>query len=277
MHFPPRSLLKFFPIALMLAHWPGYATEKPLWELGLGLGNLHQPCYVGTKQLCNNLFPVILPVYRGKFLKSDDEGVRAELLEDERYTFKFSADFNFSVDSDEVELREGMPDVGNLLQVGPTFEYTTYEDDVNTLYFGFPARIVFEIDSTGIDFAGYTFSPGIVFERQETTSSWRFSLSASAQLRTQDFNALYYQVEPVFSNTERATYRASGGFSGVRIQAALSSNTTSNLWVFFARYDNINGSVFEDSPLVETTDSFTIGLLYSRYLYKSKETVVVTE
>lgn len=277
MHFSPRSLQKFFPITLMLAHWPGHTTEKPLWEFGLGLGGLHQPCYVGTRQYCNNFFPVILPVYRGEFLKSDDEGVRAEILEDERYKFDFSADFNFSVDSDEVKLRKGMPDVGNLLQVGPTFEYTTYEDEVNTLYFGFPARIVFEIDGTGIDFAGYTFSPGIVFKRQEPDSSLRFSLAASAQLRTQDFNALYYQVEPEFSNAERATYRASGGFSGVRLQAALSSNTTRNLWVFFVRFDNISGAVFEDSPLVETTDSFTIGLLYSRYLYKSKQTVIVTD
>ena len=259
---------------ISLAYSVVYASEKPLWELGLGLGGLHQPCYVGTNQGCTNVFPVVLPVYRGEFLKSDEKGIRAELLEDHRFRFDVSADFNFAVDSDEIDSRDGMPDIGNLLQLGPTLEVTGFKDEANHLYFSFPLRIVFEIDDFDVAGAGYNFAPGLVFRRQLSNSSWRLSSSIAAQFRTHDFNALYYSVEPQFATEQRPAYRAGGGFSGTRLQLALSSNMSRNLWVFFIRYDSIEHAVFADSPLIETKSGFTGGFLYSRYLLKSKKTVI---
>jgi outer membrane protein len=254
---------------LVAAAFHGHASEYPLWELGLGLGGLHQSCYIGSKQTCNNAFPVVLPVYRGEFFKSDDKGLRAEFVEEDRYKFDVSADFNFAVDSRDIELREGMPDIGNLLQVGPTFEYTLNKNSVDKLYLNFPLRAVFEISGTDLNLAGYNFSPGIVYVRQFAASSWRVSASLAPQFHSQEYNALYYTVKPEFARPERPAYKAKGGFSGSRLQLALSSNTASNLWVFFFRYDNIDHAIFDDSPLVETHSSSTIGFIYSHYFLKS--------
>jgi len=261
-------------VLLLMAQGDSHAIEKPLWELGLGIGGVHQPCYVGTRQRCNNGFPVVLPIYRGEFFKSDEKGVRAELVEEERYRFHISADFNFAVDSDDIDQREDMPDIDNLLQLGPSFEYTTYRDDSTRIFLAIPLRLVFEIDGSGVDSAGYTLSPGIVCRRQLKANSWRVTTSIRALFRTEAFNSLYYTVQPQFARAGRPAYRAGGGFSGARLQLAFTSNTPRNLTVLFIRYDNISGSVFEDSPLVETNESFSVGLLFSHYLFKSATKVI---
>ena len=66
----------------------------PLWELGLGLGAVHQSYYTGTKQSRVILLPIPVPVYRGDILKSDDDGVRAQLFKNKRAKLDISMDFN---------------------------------------------------------------------------------------------------------------------------------------------------------------------------------------
>ena len=41
----------------------------------------------------------------------------------------------------------------------------------------------------------------------------------------------------------------------------------------FARYDNLDGAVFADSPLVETREYFVFGLVFAWILGASDETV----
>ena len=41
----------------------------------------------------------------------------------------------------------------------------------------------------------------------------------------------------------------------------------------FARYDNLDGAVFEDSPLVETREYFVFGMVFAWVLGASDETV----
>jgi len=57
------------------------------------------------------------------------------------------------------------------------------------------------------------------------------------------------------------------------LQLSLTSKSKKNLLVLFVRYDNINGAVYDDSPLVEANDNTTVGFLYTRYLLSSKQLV----
>ena len=249
------------------------SKELPLWELGVGFGALHQSCYTGTNQTCSYAFPILLPVYRGDFLKADDKGFRAQLFKDDRYKLDLSADFNFAVESDNLDLREGMEDIGNLLQIGPSIEVTTYKDKYDKWYINLPVRFVFEIDDSDVDSVGYNFSPGLVYEHKFPETSWRIGTSVYAQYGSQEYNEIYYGVDEQFATSTRSAYEADGGYSGARLQLALTSKTPKNLLVFFLRYDNISGAVFDDSPLVETDDNLTVGFLYSRYVLKSKTMV----
>lgn len=249
--------------------------ELPLWELGLGLGALHQPFYAGTKEDRTFAFPVPLPVYRGSIFKSDDDGMRAELIKNNRYQLNLSLDFNLAVDSDDVTARTGMDDIGSLLQIGPSLQVKLSESSNDTWQLNFPLRANVEFGEDGVDQAGYTFAPNIsyfrYFDWQKTP--WRAGLAIGPQFGSRDYQNTYYGVDQEFATAARPAYQADSGYSGSRLLLSLRSKNKDRLWVWFARYDSISGATFEDSPLVETSGGLSLGVIYSRFLFKSKQTV----
>lgn len=249
--------------------------ELPLWELGLGAGGLHQPYYVGTKQTRTFAFPVPVPVYRGKVIKSDDEGMRAELFNSDRLKFEFSMDFNLAIDSDDIDLRAGMPDIDSRLQIGPSLEVKLTKNDQSQWLLNLPVRASIGIGSDGLDESGFTFAPNISYFRDFdwSGSPWRAGVALGPQFGSRDYQNLYYGVDQAFANDKRAAYSADSGYAGSRLLMTLRSQNRERLWVWFVRYENINGATFEDSPLVETNDSLSVGLIFSKFLFKSKQTV----
>lgn len=251
------------------------AEELPLWELGLGIGALHQPYYVGTKQDRSFAFPVPVPIYRGKVLKSDDQGMRAELLNNDRYKLDLSLDFNLAVDSDDVDLREGMPDVDSRLQIGPSLEVSLAEGEHDRWLLNLPLRASIGVGSDGVDESGFTFAPNLSYFRdfEWGKNQWSAGMAIGPQFGTRDYQNLYYGVDPEFATDTRPAFQADSGYSGSRLLLSLRSNNKDRLWVWFLRYENISGASFEDSPLVETTDGLSVGLIFSKYIFKSKKTV----
>ena len=250
------------------------AEEKPLWELGIGIGALSQPFYTGTSQRRNVAFPVILPVYRGEVLKADDQGVRAELFDNDRYKLDISLDFSLAVDSDDVDLRADMPDIDNNLQIGPSLEITLAKNERSEWRANLPIRANIGLDS-GLEGLGFIFSPNISYEKtlRIASSAWNFGASIGPQFGTADFNNVYYGVDPEFATASRPSFQASSGYSGSRLQLSMTSKNSNRLWVWFLRYENISGASFDESPLVETNDGLTIGLIYSRKIWQSKKRV----
>lgn len=250
------------------------AQEQPLWEFALGAGGLHQSYYTGTKDTRTFAFPVPLIVYRGDVFKSDDEGIRAQLSKTQRYKLDLSLDFNLAIDSDEIELRRGLPDIGSLLQIGPSLDITLSKHDHHEWLLRLPVRSNLDISSDGIKQAGYTFSPNIAYLRQLSSgpTPWRIGVSVGPQFSDSKFNNIYYGVDQQFTTVDRPSYKSSGGYSGARTSLTLTSKGRKRLLVMFLRYDNISGAEFDDSPLVETDNNLTIGFIYSHYLWASKKT-----
>lgn len=246
----------------------------PLWELGLGAGALHQPYYVGSKENRTFAFPVPVPVYRGSVFKSDDDGMRAELIKDKRFKLDLSLDFNLAVDSDKVDLRNGMDDIGSLLQIGPSLQFKLGGNDNSEWLLNLPVRANLEFDD-GVEGAGYTFAPNITyFNRFDWRGKpWRAGVALGPQFGSKDYQNTYYGVAPEFARPDRPEFSADSGYSGSRLLLSLRSKDKDRLWVWFLRYENISGASFEDSPLVETNDGLSVGVIYSRFLFKSKQTV----
>lgn len=250
------------------------SDKLPLWELGLGLGGLHQPYYVGTEQTRTFAFPVPVPIYRGSVFKSDDDGMRAELIKDKRYKLDLSLDFNLAVDSSDVDLRQGMDDIGSLLQIGPSLQFKLGGDEQQEWLLNLPVRANLEFED-GVDDAGYTFAPNLTYFKHFTwrDKPWRAGLAIGPQFGSKDYQNTYYGVAPEFATVERPAFEADSGYSGSRLLLSLRSKDKDRLWVWFLRYENISGASFEDSPLVETNDGLSVGFIYSRFLFKSKQTV----
>lgn len=251
------------------------AEDLPLWEIAIGAGGISQAYYTGTKQRRSYNFPVIFPVYRGDFLKSDDRGFRAEFFKKPNVKLEMSMDFNLGVVSENVDLRQGMADVPNQWQVGPSLEVTLARNERSKWLLNLPARAVFAVDSDATDISGYNFSPNLSYSRYFSTGSipWRASIGTQVQFGTADYHRFYYEVAPQYATADRPAYEAEAGYSGARATFSLLSKTSRNLFIAFARYDNISGSVFDDSPLVETNENVTVGFLYAYYLFQSKKRV----
>jgi len=246
----------------------------PLWELGLGLGGLHQPYYVGTKETRTFGFPVPVPVYRGSVFKSDDDGMRAELIKDQRFKLDLSLDFNLAVDSSKVDLRQGMDDIGSLLQIGPSMQFKLGGGERDEWLLNLPVRANLEFDG-GVEDAGYTFAPNLTYFNNFSWRGkpWRAGVALGPQFGSKEYQNTYYGVGPEFATAERPEFEADSGYAGSRLLLSLRSKDKDRLWVWFLRYENISGASFDDSPLVETDDGLSLGFIYSRFLFKSKQTV----
>lgn len=246
---------------------------KPLFELGLGVGGVNQPYYPGTDDRRNVLFPVPLPIYRGKVFKSDSRGMRAEVVDEPRYRLSISADFNFAIDSDDIELRSGMDDIDTMLQVGPSLQVDLLQGLNNSVKLHLPVRLGMGIGSSGWSDDGMTFSPAISYHHrfQWQGVPWMASLQSGLMFGTEQFHDVYYTVADRYATEQRPAFSATGGYSGARVTASLRSRTNRRLIVLFARLDNLSGSEIEESPLVETRNGITLGFIYSRIVFRSKE------
>ncbi|MGP8153482.1 MAG: MipA/OmpV family protein [Smithella sp.] len=83
MHIRYRVIVALLILSFLL---PGSAIceEKPLWELGVGLGLLQIPDYLGSDE--NRLYPLPYPsvVYRGDILKIDEQRVSGQIFKTDR-------------------------------------------------------------------------------------------------------------------------------------------------------------------------------------------------
>src|SRR2546423_15138629 len=66
------------------------AEPKPLWEFGLGAGALGFNDYRGADSVHGYPVPGPYLVYRGKFLRSDQRGLRGRVLDQERIQLDLS-------------------------------------------------------------------------------------------------------------------------------------------------------------------------------------------
>ena len=78
-----------------------FAEEKPLWEIGVGVGLLQMPDYRGANE--SRLYPLPYPylVYRGDILKVDEQRISGQIFKTDRVLLDFSGYGAVPVDSDD--------------------------------------------------------------------------------------------------------------------------------------------------------------------------------
>lgn len=122
-----------------------------------------------------------------------------------------------------------------------------------------PIRSVIALQTSGAKQAGWIFNPHLKLESEDLFEGWNVGLSLGPLFANAKYHDYYYAVEPEYATATRPTYSPSGGYSGTLVQASM-SRRTSRLWMGgFIRYDNLSGTRFEDSPLLETDHSLAAG------------------
>ncbi len=95
------------------------SRTRPLWEVGaVGLG-VSQQAYPGSDRQVNRALALPWFVYRGRYLRADNEGVGLRAVRTPRYEFDVSAAGAFGSRAGDDPKRQGMPVLGTLVEIGP--------------------------------------------------------------------------------------------------------------------------------------------------------------
>lgn len=265
--------MKLF-LLLMLSAAIVKAKDLPKIEAGIGVGSQFLADYRGTTSYQAQAIPFPYLIYRGDFLKADRRGLRGEFFRNHKVELNLSADAALNGDSEDNDLREGMPELDSAFELGPSLNINlTGAGFENGWALRLPLRAVFTISDDGIDDIGYVANPRLTYRKENFIDHWDISLNLGLLYGSNRYHEYYYSVQPEFATITRPTYNADAGYSGTFARWGMRKRVGSVWYGFSLRYDNLSGAVFDDSPLVETDHYFSVGLGIAWVFWESPELV----
>ncbi len=261
-----KRLLSTIILSLVLICPPVFAADeskiKLEWELGAALAALDIPLYPGANQSKSYLLPLPFIVLRSDFLIID-EGIRAKLFHSKDVHLSLSADFGVPVNSDDSTARVGMPDLNTVLQVGPLLEITLSgaRNQPHHFRFELPTRLAFATDFQMVDNLGWIAEPRLTYEtRRPFKTGFAWQITAGLRYASEDYHGYYYDVAPAFATASRPAFQSRGGYSGFFSDVIANWREQDVIYFALLRYQNLNGAVFEDSPLIESDNYYFLGM-----------------
>ncbi|CAG9167058.1 MipA/OmpV family protein [Cupriavidus respiraculi] len=238
-------------------------VERPLWEVGLGVGGVSFPQYRGSDQRSNYVLPTPYFIYRGEVLRADRNGVRGKLFDSDRVELNVSLGLSVPVKSSDNDARRGMSDLKTSVEIGPSLDVNLWHSgtDRTRLDLRLPVRLAVTLESSPRAI-GWIFSPNLHLDVANVGGlrGWNLGLTAGPLFATGRYHEYFYSVDQQFATAARPAYQASGGYSGSMALASLSKRFR-HIWVgAFVRYDRLDGATFENSPLVRRKDGVAGGL-----------------
>jgi outer membrane scaffolding protein for murein synthesis (MipA/OmpV family) len=240
----------------------GQLSEEPssdapaLWEFRLAAFGRYTPTYPGADEHNLTLLPIPIPVYRGNFLnfgENLDQLARGDVLDTSRIKLGIDLDFSFGQKSSDIAVRNGMPDLDFMLELGPELEIKldNRTPAQGELLLAFQLRAAASFDGLSPKYQGFLFNPQLEYRREQVfNSDTLLSLRWMPTWASEDFMDYYYEVEPAFATLQRPAYDAAGGYLGSRFTVALTRQITERLifGVSTSLFVN-NGAENEPSPL----------------------------
>ncbi|MCC2971608.1 MipA/OmpV family protein [Massilia sp. IC2-476] len=224
--------------------------KLPLWEIGVGAAAISTPSYPGSDERESRLlvFPNI--VYRGEILRADRSGVNARVFRSDRAELDIGFAGALPSDSDDVDERAGMPDLGPLVEFGPRLKLRLLELGNNRrLRAEFPLRAVIEARG-GLHHRGATFEPRLAYEMAGERGLWTLETNLSVVLGDRRINRHFYEVAPQYATALRPAYLADSGLMATRLGLFGSRRIDEDLRVFgYLRFESYKGAANRDSPL----------------------------
>ncbi|MGE5154425.1 MAG: MipA/OmpV family protein [Bdellovibrio bacteriovorus] len=242
---------------------PSWCADLPLWEAGIGLAGISSPSYRGADDSRVYALPVPYVIYRGKFLKADQDGVRGIFFETEQVKVNTSLTASLPVSGDDYAPRRGMPDLKPTVEVGPSLDLRLWrsEDRRRQLDLRLPLRLGVTVEGSP-QTLGWVFSPRLNLDLEEPLGlrGWSLGLLAGPLFASGRYHDYFYSVDPAYAVPGRPAYDAGGGYAGLQLIAAVSKRFPRHWVGAFVRYDTLEGAVFQDSPLVQSDHYLAFGL-----------------
>jgi hypothetical protein len=224
-------------------------------------------------------------VYRGDVLRIGDGGAaRAVASENGNYELSLSFAAAFDSESEGNELREGMPDLDFIFEVGPQLVFNLQKFEFSDtsrseIQLALQTRAAFSTDFGGVDHHGYVFEPML---RYRHYGAFHPQLEATVSLKplwaTRDVHGYFFDVSHEFSQLDRSTYRARGGYFGTGLNFSGTWYISNKARMFASIQTSFHhGAANIRSPLFENkfNAGFGLGLIWS--LRESEQKVMRPE
>ena len=259
-----------------VAATPAARQALPLWEIGIAAAAAGSPDYPGSDRSRARVLPLPYGIYRGKTLRADEDGLSS------RYRFSPTVELDLSFGgalpaaSQGNPVREGMPDLDLLLEVGPQLSILLLRPTRSTaLTLAVPVRAVFSTDFDRIKSRGVLCAPELSYTNGKFASrGWSTRVTVGTAYGSEPLADYFYQVDSKFVRADRAAYDGDGGYLESSLTAVVSRSFANDVSVFtFARFASLEGATNSDSPLLRDRSnlSFGIGLAYT--FLRSEKTV----
>lgn len=232
------------------------AEDKTTWAVGFGAGFVSFPDYVGSDE--RRLWPLPLPFvrYDSRHFKVERGGLSGVLDLTDRTHLTVSFGGSLPVSSSDNKAREGMEDLSPIAEIGPTLIYDIFYEPGGThrLTLEFPLRSAVAVDLSDVQQVGWIANPLIEYQRQQPLADGqlKFRANTGPLFNSERYSSYFYRVSDRDERPDRPAYDADAGYGGWRVSGSVSWRWHDFWFGVFARYINLNGAEFENSPLTRT-------------------------
>jgi len=261
-------------------------TEKPRWAFGVGLGYVAGHDYPASANKNRRLIGLPFFVYRGPVLRVGDGGVGAVAIEKPRFRFDMSVSASLNANSADNELRQGMPDLDYLLELGPRLVARLYKSEsaagaTTEVNVSLKTRAVLATDFRQLDHTGWVWGGSLTARRGNLFGSrWTAFASLSTLWGSKRIQAYFYDVPDAFATENRQSFTARSGYLGSRVFTGAAATFDKRLRVFAGlQFGLYAGAANRASPLFESTESIgaAIGIVYTIAASKNRVRVLTNE
>jgi len=233
----------------------------PLWEVGLGLGALAAPAYLGSSVTRRYLSPWPYLVYRGETFTANREGLGIDLLDTRRLKLDLSFSGILPVKSGGTA-RAGMPDLPLAVEAGALLRLALLDAPAGHLSLRLGMRHASGVNGHGIRNVGWIADPTLRWTQR--LQGWGlpvdWGLDLTAKFQDRRYNDFYYQVAPAEATPTRPAYRSAGGYGGSTLNTGWLARRGPWGVGAFVGVSNLSGARFAASPLVEKKTNVFGGL-----------------
>jgi len=243
--------------------------------MGAGLLSVSFPDYPGASHNRQVSFPFPSLSYRGKILRSKaDEGVRGRFINSRYVELDFSADGSLASDIKDNKVREGMPDLDTVLEIGPSLIFHLKRPTRSNrlqVDFHLPLRYIFSTDLSSVRQLGVTINPFLnlkvknLFHHEDL-----LQFTIGMKYATEGLQDYYYEVTPQYQTAQRPAFDAQPGLMEQAMSLLIFQPITAKkgLWIFGGLIrGNFKHAVNRDSTLLakDINTSLALGIYYNFY------------
>jgi len=247
--------------------------QLPLIEFGATVGTVSFPVYPGADEhkTLVGLLPAV--IIRDRVLRSDeDDGVRAVVDDDPHHGFDIGFGGSWTVDSDDVAIRSGMPDLDYTFEIGPRFHHRLARLDKASLTLFVPVRAAFSTDFGSIRDRGFVAAPALRLRNEpREREGLRWTLQLTSEFATERWHDYFYSVAPEYATEGRPAYRAKGGYVRSVAGAGAGWRLGDYEVTLGGSFSLLDGAANTDSPLMVRKTNWAAGVGFTWWFYASDE------